>query len=64
MESNSNLERGNHAGKDRAHCVVPGYEAKSEETIGQIRSGQADERGGKEHYHNEKEGHEFLCDSD
>eukprot|EP00972_Heterocapsa_arctica_P063652 9392861-Heterocapsa_arctica.AAC.1 len=60
MEPNPNLERGNHIGKDRAYRIIPGHEAKSEEVFGQARSGQADERGGKQYHHDEKEGHKLF----
>eukprot|EP00972_Heterocapsa_arctica_P030736 4524879-Heterocapsa_arctica.AAC.1 len=63
MEPNPSLERGNHTGKYRTHRDLPGHKAKSKETIGPTRSGQAIKRGGNEYHHDEEEGHTFLCGS-
>eukprot|EP00972_Heterocapsa_arctica_P009008 1325217-Heterocapsa_arctica.AAC.1 len=62
MESESVLERGDHTGKDRAHCMFPCNKAVPEKELGQVRSSQIIEGGGKEYHHDEEEGHKFICD--
>eukprot|EP00972_Heterocapsa_arctica_P045628 6735087-Heterocapsa_arctica.AAC.1 len=49
--------------KDRAHRHFLGDKTAAETTIGKIRGSQADERRGKEHYIEEKEGLQLLRDS-
>eukprot|EP00972_Heterocapsa_arctica_P027104 3986606-Heterocapsa_arctica.AAC.1 len=62
MESESVLKRGDHTGKDRAHCFVPCNNAVPEKEFGQVRSSQMNEGGGKEYHPDEEEGHTFLRD--
>eukprot|EP00972_Heterocapsa_arctica_P028993 4266286-Heterocapsa_arctica.AAC.1 len=38
MESDSNLERSNHSGKDKAYRTILGHKAESEKEFGQIGS--------------------------